>query len=118
MPALVGNLREWRQNGGEDLPGNKRIHGNSHDFCVVALVNGKERYVWHLVKTRLEVHNPLLDDMSATSLGTFNLSTTPRPVYSEISFDYSQYYPAQPRCTYMLAPCVQYARTLYPATRV
>ena len=67
MPALVGNLREWRQKGGEDLPGNKRIHGRFHDFCVVsspALVNGKECYVWDLVKTRLEVQNPLLDDMN------------------------------------------------------
>ena len=67
MPALAGNLREWRQKGGADMPGNQRIHGNFHEFCIVsslAIINGKERHAWHLVKTKLEVHNPLLDELT------------------------------------------------------
>jgi hypothetical protein len=66
MPALAGNLREWRQKGGANIPGNQRIHGNFHEFCVVsalAVINEKERHVWHLVKTKLEVPNPLLDEL-------------------------------------------------------
>lgn len=110
MLALLANLREWRQKGGEHPSGNKRIHGNFHDFCVVssgALVNGRKLYLWYLVKTRLGVHNLLLDDMNDHQPC---LSIRPRPIYSEIGFDCSQYRLARPRCTYMSAPCMQYAR--------
>lgn len=66
MPALVGNMRQWRQLGGDKLRGNQRIHGNFYDFCVVssmAVIDGKQRYVWYLVETELKVHDPLRDEV-------------------------------------------------------